>query len=192
MPDGATAARAAEETRPHPGLGALFAGFVSVSAFAFGGVLPWARLILVERRRWLTPDEFTDVLSLCQFLPGPNIVNVSIAVGGRFRGVPGAIAAVSGLWAVPFVLVLTLGAIYQQYGDAPGVSGALAGIAAGAAGLVVAMVAKMVAPLLAQRWRTAVPMMLLAFVAIGVMRWPLLPVLLVLAPLGVALVWRWR
>ena len=191
MPEG-TAAPPAEAAGPAPGLGALFVGFVSVSAFAFGGVLPWARLILVERRRWLTPDEFTDVLSLCQFLPGPNIVNVSIAVGGRFRGVPGAVAAVTGLWAIPIVLVLSLGALYHQYGDAAGIAGALAGIAAGAAGLVVAMVAKMVAPLLQRRWRTAVPMMLLAFLAIGVMRWPLLPVLLVLAPIGIALVWRRR
>ncbi len=177
--------------RPAPGLSALFFGFLSISAFAFGGVLPWAHLILVERRRWLTPEEFTDVLSLCQFLPGPNIVNVSIAVGGRFRGIPGALAAASGLWALPIVLVLSLGALFERYGDAPGVSGALAGIAAGAAGLVVAMVAKMVVPLLRRRVSVTVPVMLLAFVAIGVLRWPLLPVLLVLAPLGVALVW-WR
>lgn len=177
--------------RPAPGLGALFLGFLSISAFAFGGVLPWAHLILVERRRWLTPDEFTDVLSLCQFLPGPNIVNVSIAVGGRFRGVPGAMAAVSGLWALPIVLVLSLGALFEHYGDTPGVSGALAGIAAGAAGLVVAMVAKMVVPLLRRRVSVTVPVMLLGFVAIGLLRWPLLPVLLVLAPFGVALAW-WR
>jgi len=192
VPDGAAAAPAIDETRPEPGLAALFAGFVSVSAFAFGGVLPWARLILVERRRWLTPDEFTDVLSLCQFLPGPNIVNVSIAVGGRFRGVPGAIAAVTGLWAIPIVLVLSLGALYTHYGESEAIAGALGGIAAGAAGLVVAMVAKMIGPLLGRRWRTAIPMMLLAFVAIGVMRWPLLPVLLVLAPIAIALVWRRR
>lgn len=192
MPEGMTAAAGTETARPVPGLAALFAGFVSVSAFAFGGVLPWARLILVERRGWLTPDEFTDVLSLCQFLPGPNIVNVSIAVGGRFRGIPGAIAAVTGLWAIPIVLVLSLGALYTHYGESEAVSGALGGIAAGAAGLVVAMVAKMVGPLLGRRWVTTVPMMLLAFAAIGIMRWPLLPVLLVLAPVAIALAWRRR
>ncbi|MBV9076706.1 MAG: chromate transporter, partial [Methylobacteriaceae bacterium] len=76
---------------PPPSPAELFLGFAAISALAFGGVLPWARYMLVEKRRWLTGPEFTDLLSICQLLPGPNIVNVSVAVGGRFHGPRGAI-----------------------------------------------------------------------------------------------------
>jgi len=69
-----------------PTIGALFAGFFSIGICGFGGVLPWARRMIVEQRRWLTAAEFTDLLALCQFLPGPNIINLSVALGSRFRG----------------------------------------------------------------------------------------------------------
>ena len=74
-----------------PTTAALFLGFLSIGIIGFGGVLPWARRMMVEQRRWLTPAEFTDLLGLCQFLPGPNIVNLAVALGSRFRGLPGAI-----------------------------------------------------------------------------------------------------
>jgi len=80
------------ETRPHPTVFDLFAGFFIVGVCGFGGVLPWARRLIVEQRRWLTAAEFTEMLGLCQFLPGGNIMNVTIALGARFRGVAGAVA----------------------------------------------------------------------------------------------------
>ncbi len=84
------------ETRPDPSLYDLFAGFFVVGVFGFGGVLPWARRLIVEQRRWLTQAEFNEMLGLCQFLPGGNIMNVTVALGSRFRGVPGAAACPAG------------------------------------------------------------------------------------------------
>jgi chromate transporter len=85
------------ETRPDPTVIELFAGFFVVGICGFGGVLPWARRMIVEQRRWLTPAEFTEMLGLCQFLPGGNIMNVTIVLGSRFRGIPGALACFLGL-----------------------------------------------------------------------------------------------
>jgi hypothetical protein len=81
---------------PPPTLPRLFLGFLSVGMYGFGGVLPWARRMIVEQKRWLTAAEFTDMLGLCQFLPGGNIMNVTIALGARFHGVPGAVTAFAG------------------------------------------------------------------------------------------------
>ncbi|MBV8576720.1 MAG: chromate transporter, partial [Acetobacteraceae bacterium] len=100
--------------RPHPTIGALFSGFFSTGISGFGGTLPWARRMLVEQRRWLTGPEFTDTLALCQFLPGPNVVNLSIAVGARFQGAAGALAAITGLLAAPVAIVIVLGVIYAR------------------------------------------------------------------------------
>src|SRR6202030_3001062 len=69
-----------------PSLAQLYFGFAQIALSAFGGALPWARRILVEDKGWLDPDDFTDTLALCQFLPGPNVINLSIVVGSRFRG----------------------------------------------------------------------------------------------------------
>jgi chromate transporter len=169
-------------------LGALFLGFLRVAASGFGGVLPWARLMLVEERGWLDDREFTDVLGLSQFLPGPNIVNVSIVVGARFHGVRGALVAFAGLMAVPVALVLVVAVLYARHGGLVPVQGALAGVSAAAAGLVVAMGIRMAAP---YRWHPGPALFaLLAFVAVAIVRWPLPCVLLVLAPLGIAAAWK--
>jgi chromate transporter len=178
------------DSAPRPGLRELLLGFASVSALAFGGVLPWARFVLVEKRRWLTPDEFTDALALCQLLPGPNIVNLSVAVGARFRGPSGALAAVFGLMALPVVVVLLLAKLYASFADHPAVAGALAGMAAAAAGLVVAMAARLAEPVLRRRFWSAAPVIVLVFVAVGLLRWPLWPVLLAAAPVAIAMAWR--
>ena len=69
---------------PHaPSLPQLFLAFLTMSLSGFGGVLPWARRMLVEERRWMTAQEFNDAYALCQFLPGPNIVNLSVVFGSR-------------------------------------------------------------------------------------------------------------
>src|SRR3954463_901159 len=80
-----------------PGLVALFAAFAKMSLSGFGGVLVWARRAIVDQHRWMTADEFNETFALCHFLPGPNIVNLSVVFGSRFRGIPGAIAAFCGL-----------------------------------------------------------------------------------------------
>lgn len=173
---------------PAPELHELFAGFLGISVMGFGGVLPWARRMIVEQRRWLTGPEFTDLLALCQFLPGPNIVNVSVALGSRFRGVPGALAALVGLLAAPMVIVIGLGGLYNQFGQDPVVRRAFAGLASAASGLVVAMACRIAWPIRA-RWG---PVMVacVTFTAIAVLRLPLLPTLLVLAPCSILLLRR--
>src|SRR5437879_11011738 len=93
------------------GTSELFVGFLKIGLSGFGGVMPFARRMIVEQRRWLSELEFLDVLSLSQFLPGPNIVNVSIIIGRRFQGVTGAAAAYAGLLLMPLAIVLVLASV---------------------------------------------------------------------------------
>lgn len=151
----------------------------------FGGVLPWTRRMVVEQRGWLTGPEFTDLLALCQFLPGPNVANLSVALGARFRGVPGALAALTGLLAAPVAIVIALGGLYARYGEHPEVRGAFEGLAAAASGLLVATACRIAWPLRSNP--VAVLIAALAFVSIALLRLPLLPTMLALAVLGVLL-----
>src|SRR6266849_5984904 len=93
-------------------LAALFIGFLKVSLCGFGGGLIWAHRVVVEQRRWMNEREFADTLTLCQFMPGPNIVGITVCVGSKLRGPAGAIAAVSGFLLFPWSLGLALGALY--------------------------------------------------------------------------------
>src|ERR1700692_4618911 len=86
----------------------LFNGFLTLGLTGFGGVLPMSHRMLVEKRRWLSDAEFTDLLGLCQFLPGVNIINLSRAVGLQFRGIRGALAAIVGLIAGPSLILIGL------------------------------------------------------------------------------------
>ena len=168
-----------------PRLGALFGNFFLVGVLGFGGVLPLARRMIVEQRRWLSAAEFNDVLSLCQFLPGANIVNVSVALGGRWHGPLGALAAIVGLLAAPIGIVIALGAVYLRYRDVAPVAHGFAGLAAAASGLVLATALRIASPL-----RTRPRAMLVAAVALGalaLLRLPMLPVLIVLVPASIAL-----
>jgi chromate transporter len=151
--------------------------------------MPFARRMLVEERRWLSAEEFTDILSLSQLLPGPNVVNVAVCVGARYHGVRGALAAFAGLMAAPFFIMLALGALYTQYGHLPAVSALFRGISAGAAGLVVAMGLKMAA---SRRLRSAMAWFAaITFIGIALMRLPLVVFLLGAVPLSIAAsVWR--
>ncbi len=167
---------------------ALFTGFLNLGLIGFGGVLPLARHMLVERKKWLSPDHFTEMLGLCQFLPGGNIINLSVAVGLEFRGVAGALAALLGLIAGPTAVVVALGVIYDQMRDDPYVRHFFGGLAAAAAGLLIATGWKMLSPL----WRrpVALGVVALCVLAIAVLRLPLLPSMAVLAPLSIVAV-RW-
>ncbi len=167
----------------------LFAGFMLVGVQGFGGVMPFARRMLVEQRRWLTEREFIEVLSLAQFLPGPNIVNVSIIVGSRYGGALGSFAAASGLMLMPFLIVLGLAEVYAQFSGIDMVRRGTYGLSAAATGLIIAMGLKMAMPQRNVVWQMVVAA--LTFVAIGVLRVPLLWALATLVPLSLALAW-WR
>jgi chromate transporter len=177
---------------PQPTPARLFLAFLLIALSGFGGVLPWARRMLVERRRWLEDEAFNETLALCQSLPGPNVVNLSIVVGSRFAGAAGALAAFTGLVAAPLGIVLVLGALYDRFGAVERLAPAVAGLGAAAAGLVAATAAKMAAPLIARRPASASPFMLLAFAGVGLMQFPLPWVLAALAPLSIGAAWSLR
>lgn len=177
---------------PAPGPGELFTAFLWVGLSGFGGVLPFARRMLVEKRAWLSEPAFAESLALCQTLPGPNIVNLTIVVGSRFAGPAGAIAALTGLVAAPVAIVLLVAALYGRYGGVGRLPAMITALGAAASGLVAATAAKMAWPIIRRAPLSAAPFILLAFVGVGVMRWPLAWVLATLAPFSIAAAWRWR
>src|SRR5262245_2810236 len=175
-----------------PRLAQLFVAFVTVSLSGFGGVLPWTRRMIVERRRWMTADEFNAAYSLCNFLPGPNIVNFSVVFGSRIAGPPGAAVALAGLLGPPVALVLVFGALYAHFGEVEVVRRILGGVAPAAAGLMISTACKMCVPLFRQGLSPAPFVVVITIVAIGLLRWPLAWVVLAFAPLSVALAWWWQ
>src|SRR5215472_9942259 len=147
-------------------LSELFFGFLKVGISGFGGVMPFARRMIVEERRWLTEAEFLDVLSLSQFLPGPNIVNVSVIIGRRFHGVSGSIAATSGLMLMPLIVVLLLATLYAQFAQIDAVRNALGGMSASASGLILATALKLARPVRDTAWQVAVAAVVFAAIAL--------------------------
>jgi len=170
----------------------LFMAFAKMSLAGFGGVLVWARRAIVDQHRWMTPEEFNEAFALCHFLPGPNIVNLSVVFGARFRGIPGSIAAFLGLVGPPVVIVTVLAAIYAHYGQIPALQRTLAGISCAAVGLFLAVILRMTMPLLKRRDPVTLALLAAVFVAIGLLRLPLVPVLLTAIPLSVALTFMMR
>src|SRR5215470_11748851 len=100
-----------------PSVIALFLAFAKMSLSGFGGVLVFARRAIVDEHRWMTADEFNETFALCHFLPGPNVVNLSLVFGSRFRGIIGGVAAFAGLIGPPMVIVTIVGALYMRYGE---------------------------------------------------------------------------
>jgi chromate transporter len=184
------AATDSSEAAARPGARTLFVAFLTVGLSGFGGVLPFARRELVEKRHWLSPEDFNETLSLCQSLPGPNIVNLSVVVGSRFAGTGGALAALIGLIGAPVVIIIALGALYGRFAAVGRLPGVMAGLGAAASGLVAATAFKMAAPLIKRRPASAGLIMALAFAAVGLIALPLPWVLFALAPLSVALAWK--
>jgi chromate transporter len=173
---------------PIPTHAELFLAFFKITLSGFGGTLPWTRRMFVEEKRWLTAQEFNDVYALCQFLPGPNIVNLTSVFGSRMRGPTGALAAWSGFLLLPFCVMLAAAMLYERYGDVEAVRRVLTGIAPAAAGLIIATVAKMAAPMFKSLGPAPVVIVATA-IAIGLMRWPLLWVMLVMVPVSIGLAW---
>ena len=161
----------------------MFVGFLSIGICGFGGVLPWARRMVVEQRRWLTAGEFTELLGLCQFLPGPNIINLSVALGARFHGAAGSVTAFAGLMSAPMAIVLALGAVYGRFGQLPAVQHLFTGLAAAASALVLATALRIAAPL--RHWPGGIVIAAATFGAIVLLRVPLPVVLVVMVPVSV-------
>ncbi|MBJ7312616.1 chromate transporter [Rugamonas sp. CCM 8940] len=179
--------------RPRPAsLSDLFLSFTVLALQGFGGVLAVVQRELVERKRWLTQEEFIEEWAVAQIMPGPNVANLALMIGGRYFGLPGAMAALSGMLAVPLVIVVLLAVLYGHYSDNPAVAGALRGMAAVSAGLIVATGVKLASALKKHPLPLALslPLALLAVLFMVVLHWPLPYTLASLGGLGCALTWR--
>ena len=160
-----------QDSPSRPDLRALFLGFSAVGLSGFGGVLPFARRMLVEERKWMSAEQFNAQLGLCQFLPGPNVVNLAVVVGKRYCGLPGAIVAPVGLLAGPIAIVLLLALLYDHYGSLASVQSMLRGIAAVGCGLLFGMAWRMGAAIKDKAY--FLPFTALTVAAIAGLRWPM-------------------
>jgi chromate transporter len=166
-------------------LRALFTAFLIISLCGVGGGagMVWAQRITVQNRRWLSDSEFADIVSLCQFLPGPNIVGIAVCIGTKMRGAIGAVAALCGFLVIPLTVGLSLGLLYLNYAHLTVVRDVLGGIAATAAGLLIATGIRLLMP---HRHRPAALLFAaLAFALIIFGRVPLLVVLFGLVPVSI-------
>src|SRR6266436_8531107 len=118
-------------------LGALFLGFLKVSLCGFGGGLVWARRVVVEQKQWMGEQEFAETLTLCQLMPGPNIVGITVCVGVKLRGAIGAVSAVAGFILLPWTVGLAVGGVVLQYAEIAILRNILGGLSASAAGLLI-------------------------------------------------------
>ena len=170
----------------------LFVSFTLLALQGFGGVLAVVQRELVEKKRWMTREEFIEEWAVAQIMPGPNVINLAIMLGARYFGLRGALAALAGMLAFPLLLVLALALVYAEYASSPYVSGALRGMGAVAAGLITATGLKLLPAL--KKNAMGVPLSaalgVLAFVAIAWLKLPLAWVVLVLGGAGCA--WAWR
>src|SRR5260370_29015968 len=167
-------------------LAALAIAFLKVALYGIGGGggLVWARRIAVDQRRWISEQDFADIVSLCQFMPGPSIVGIAVCVGTRLRGALGALAAASGFLVIPWAIGFAVGVLYLAQVHHPVLQNILGGVAATAAGLMIATGVRLLLP---HRRRPAA--LLFAALAFGLMasgKLPLLVVLFCLVPLGIA------
>lgn len=179
--------------RPRPtSLADLFVSFTVLALQGFGGVLAVVQREIVERKRWLTQEEFIEDWAVAQIMPGPNVLNLSIMIGARWFGLPGALAAAAGLLALPLLLVLVLAAFHARYADRPAVAGALRGMAAVSAGLIAASALRLSGVLaknpVPRAWSFGIAAA--AFVLLAWLRVPLAWVLPPLGALGYLLAWR--
>jgi chromate transporter len=171
-------------TAPRVTLPALFATFLLVSMYGFGGPIVWARRFIVDQRGWLGDQDFADILSFCQFLPGPNVVSLSVCIGAKFRGAAGALTALAGFILVPWTVGFALGTVFLSYAQTALLQGVLRGVAAAAAGLIIGTGVRLLRP--HRRRSVALAFAALAFAGLAVAKFQLLIVVLGLVPLSIA------
>jgi chromate transporter len=173
---------------PHVSLVALYRTFFWVGMFSFGGGLSsWLHREIVDIRGWMTDDQFFSGYSLTHVLPGVNSSNLAVYIGQHLRGAAGAVVALLALLTGPFFVVIGAALAYRYLLQVPGFQAAVAGIAAAAIGLLVRL--GFVAARRATTGVLPVLIMLAIFIAVGFLRWPLVPVVLVMAPISIALAW---
>ena len=166
----------------------LYLTFTRISLSGFGGTLFWARRKLVDELKWLSEAEFAEYYGLGQVIPGANVFNMAVLLGHRFAGVRGAIGAGLGFFSMPLFVVIGAAVLYQNFGAMPLVNKALTGMFAVVVGLTIANAYKMTTGL-PRKWRPWI-FTLLTFAAVGALRWPLVWVMLALAPVAIGFTWR--
>ncbi len=170
----------------------LFWSFTWLALQGFGGVLAVVQRELVEKKRWMSREQFVEDWAVAQILPGPNVVNLAMMIGDRYFGLRGAVASLAGMLAAPMVVVLLLALAYAQFADNAQVAGALRGMGAVAAGLIAATGFKLFGAL--RKHPLGVPLCVtlgaLCFVGVALLRLPLVWVLLSLWGLACVLTWR--
>jgi chromate transporter len=179
--------------RPQPrSLTDLFVSCTLLALQGFGGVVVVVHRELVEKKRWLTQEEFIEEWAVAQIMPGPNVVNLCLVLGARYFGLRGALAAVAGLLTVPLLIVLLAAVAYAHYGSAPAVAGALRGMGAVAAGLIIATGLKLSAALRSNvlGLPLCAALSLACFTGIALLHWPLAWVLLPLGAIGCPLAYQ--
>ncbi len=170
-----------------PSLAALFSVFFRLGCTSFGGGLTgWIQREVVEKHAWMTAEEFYAGVALCQVLPGGNNVNLCLYIGLQLRGTPGLITTGFGMLAPPFVIIVLMGIAYSHGAGPVWLTTALAGLAACGVGIMLETGVKAV-----RRLSGAGPILVAAatFAAIGVLHWPLVPVVAVVVPASLALSW---
>jgi chromate transporter len=172
--------------RPPVGLSQLLATFVRLGTMTFGGgVQSWIHREVVQRLRWLDDKSFLSGMTVAQILPGANPVNMALYVGLQLRGGVGAAVAVFGMLIPAFCTTLILGALYRNYGHLAVVHFVLAGMAAAGVGATLTMGIK-VARRLPRNFVTVL-IAITVFALVGVLRWPMIPIVAVMVPLSIAL-----
>jgi chromate transporter len=173
-------------------LAALFWAMTFLALQGFGGVFPVARRVLVEERKWFTPQTFLEEWAVAQVMPGPNIVNLSVMFGARFFGPMGSFVAVAGIFSLPAILLITVAIFFEQYREYPAVAGALHGMGAVAAGLIAGTSLKMAGGLKGHplTFYGAIALTITTFILMAFFHFPLIPVLIVMGSLSVFLTYR--
>jgi chromate transporter len=187
-PSTSPAAALAAPHRAHtaiPSRREIFFAFLKIGVVAFGGALPWVRRVIVDEKQWLTESEFTEIITVCQAVPGPNVVNTAVFFGTRCHGVSGGLLALLGLIGLPLVILFALNHMYHLFAEMPQVKSAMNGMGIVATAYLVAMTFKMAKPFRHRRW--AVALCFLAAVLSAYFHWPMAMVLLSCGCAGVAL-----
>jgi len=153
--------------------------------YGFGGPIVWARRIVVEERQWLGDSEFAEILGFCQFLPGPNVVSMTVCIGAKFRGPVGALAGLAGFVLLPWTVGFAVGIVVLSYAQTALLHGILSGVAATAAGLIIATGLRLLLP--HRRRPVALAVAALAFGGLALAKLPLLIVVVGLVPVSIAM-----
>ena len=164
----------------------IFGQFLFVGAISFGGgIVAYLRELLVTRRQWVSSDEFMVLLSISQTMPGLNAVNLSILMGDRLRGGRGALVAALGILLPGALVVLGIGTLYGIHGDHPVADRLLAGVMAAAIALLATVTWKLGRR--AFSGTKSLALVVLTFVCMSVLKWPLYLVLATVLPLALFL-----